>query len=104
VTLAHDEDVPAFHSEITGLQGEVFGTHTMLEVLRGTAGGGDYAALGRYVVAALLNARSGHTPFLGEAGVRKMWNDLIATGRHEPLPGMSWGAAEIVAYLDSTMY
>jgi hypothetical protein len=96
-----EEDVPRFHSVITGLRGDVFETHTMLEVLRGDAGGAEYAVVGREVVAALLNARSGRTPFLSESDVRCMWNDLITTGRYEPLPGICWGAAEIVAYLQS---
>src|SRR5689334_7107095 len=97
-------DVPQFHSQVTGLEGNVFGTRNIAEVLRGTAGGGEYAELGRYIVAALLNARSGRTPFLSEGDVRRMWNDLISSGCYEPVPSMSWGPAEIVAYLKSTMY
>lgn len=92
-----------FHSVTTGLHGTVFGDHTMLDVLRGNAGGGGYSVLGMYIAAALLNAASGRTPFLDEATVRRMWNDNLLLGYYEPAPGMRWGTAQIVAYLQSTM-
>ena len=93
----------AFHSTTTGLIGSVFGEHTLREVLEQSAGGGDYAMLGRYIVAALLNARSGRTPLLDEAAVRALWNDLVSKGYHEPLAGVRWGKDEILLYLKATM-
>lgn len=64
---------------------------------------GDIHTLGRYIVAALLNARAGRTPVLGETGVRNMWNDLVNRGYYEPTAGVRWTAGEIVAYLQTTM-
>ena len=93
-----------FHSATTGLEGTVFGKHTMLEVLGQNAGGGEYRSLGMYVAGALLNAASGRTPFLSEATVRQMWNDLVSKGWFEPTAGIKWGAAEVTAYLQSTMH
>jgi len=92
-----------FHSNTTGLGGSVFGNHTMLQVLQQTAGGGSYATLGRYIVSALLNAASGRTPFLAEATIRRMWNDLLSLGYFEPTVGIQWDAAQIVTYLRSTV-
>lgn len=70
----------------------------MLEVLDINEGGLNVGGLGRYIVAALLNARSGRTPVLTEAGVRAMWNDLINQGYYEPAPGIRWTSAEIITY------
>jgi hypothetical protein len=51
----------------------------------------------------LLNAKAGLTPVLDEARVRAMWNDFVLRGRFEPTAGVSWGAAEIVTYIKSTI-
>lgn len=93
-----------FHSSTTGFQGTVFGSHTMLDVLKQRAGGAGYATLGMYVAAALLNAAAGRTPFLGEATVRAMWNDVLIKGYFEPTAGIRWGATQVITYLQSTMY
>ena len=61
------------------------------------------AGLGRYIVAALLNARAGRTPVLDEYGVRTMWNDVVSRGYYEPTGGVQWGPSQIVAYLRTTM-
>jgi len=95
------EQPTRYHCVTTGFGGNVFGTHTMLEVLDGTQSG--LSDVGRYMVAALLNARSGRTPVLDETGVRTMWNDLVNHGYFEPTAGVQWTGAEIVAYLKSTM-
>jgi len=92
----------AYHCPTTGLGGRVFGTMSMLQVID-VRSGGSLDALGRYIVAALLNARSGRTPMLAETGVRNMWNDLINRGYYEPTAGVHWGAAEIVAYIKTTI-
>ncbi len=93
-----------FHSPTTGFQGTVFGSHTMLDVLKQRAGGAGYGTLGMYCAAALLNAASGRTPFLSEAAVRQMWNDNLSLGYYEPTPGIRWDATQIIAYLRSTMH
>jgi hypothetical protein len=74
----------------------------MIEVIDLMQSGG-LNSLGRYVVAALLNARSGRTPMLSETNVRAMWNDLINRGYYEPTAGIRWGATEIVAYIQTTI-
>ena len=93
-----------FHSPTTGFQGTVFGNGTMLDVLKQQAGGAGYAMLGMYVTAALLNAAAGRTPFLSEATVRAMWNDLLIQGYYEPTAGIRWGATQVITYLQSTMH
>ena len=92
-----------YHCVTTGLDGRIYGDRTMLEVLDINEGGLTIGGLGRYIVAALLNARSGRTPVLTETGVRAMWNDLINQGYYEPAPGIRWTSAEIITYLQTTM-
>jgi hypothetical protein len=84
------------------LGGRVFANRTMIEVIDLTQSGG-LNSLGRYIVAALLNARSGRTPMLSETTVRAMWNDLINRGYYEPTAGIRWAAPEIVAYIQTTI-
>ena len=91
-----------YHCSTTGLGGHVFAGKSMLEVIDLMQSGG-LNSLGRYIVAALLNARSGRTPVLNESSVRAMWNDLINRGYYEPTAGIRWGAAEIVAYIKTTI-
>ena len=90
-----------FHCPTTGLNGQVFPNLTMLDVLG--APGGAYATLGKYTVAALLNAKAGRVHVLPEAQVRNMWNDCVTRGYYEPAAGVRWGAAEIVAYMQKTI-
>lgn len=90
-----------FHCPTTGLGGQVFGTLTMLQVI--DAAGGSYDALGRYIVAALLNAASGRVRVLTETTARAMWNDCVTRGYFEPLAGAQWGPAECVAYIRQTI-
>ena len=92
-----------YHCPVTGFGGRVFGQRSMMDVLDMASGGTDVHSLGRYMVAALLNACSGRTPVLGEGGVRDMWNDLVNRGYYEPSVGIRWGASEIVSYLQTTM-
>lgn len=98
-----DRQATLYHCPVTGFSGRVYGDHTMLEVLDIHEGGGGTMALGRYMVAALLNACAGRTPVLSESGVRDMWNDLVNRGYYEPTAGVQWGAPEIIAYLKTTM-
>ena len=35
--------------------------------------------------------------------VGAMWNDLVNRGYYEPTAGIRWGAAEIVAYIKTTI-
>ena len=90
-----------FHQ--AGFQGSQFSGLTLLDVLGEQGNAGGYAALGRHIVAALLNAASGKTPVLSVFAVLTIWNDFVATGRYEPTAGVYWDADKIVAYLKSTM-
>jgi hypothetical protein len=92
-----------YHCPTTGFSGHVFGDRTMLEVLDIGEGGGGLRGLGRYMVAALLNACCGRTPVLTETAVRGMWNDMVNRGYYEPTAGVQWQAPEIIAYLRTTM-
>ena len=91
-----------YHCSTTGLGGHVFAGKSMIEVIDLLQSGG-LNSLGRYIVAALLNARSGRTPMLSETNVRAMWNDLINRGYYEPTAGIRWGATEIVTYIKTTI-
>lgn len=98
-----DQRATLYHCPTTGFGGRIYGDHTMLEVLDIHEGGGGTTSLGRYMVAALLNACAGRTPVLTESGVRDMWNDLVNRGYYEPTAGVHWQAPEIIAYLKTTM-
>jgi hypothetical protein len=95
-------DATQFHCTTTGFNGTCFSTDTMLDVLNLTD---DLSlrSVGRYVTAALLNARSGRTPVLSETTVRSMWNSYITKGYYEPTAGIQWQAPQIIAYIKSTI-
>jgi hypothetical protein len=99
---AHGYSATAFHCPTTGLNGTTFYPKSMMEVMS-LADDGSICTLGRYIGAALLNARSGLTPVLNESNVRGMWNGYIASGYFQPAAGIKWGAAEIVAYIKTTL-
>ena len=90
-----------FHQ--VGFQGSQFSGLTLLDVLGENGNAGGFGALGRHIVAALLNAASGKTPVLSVMAVLTIWNDFVTTGRYEPTAGVYWDAEKIVAYLKSTM-
>lgn len=90
-----------FHSPVTGLFGDIFHHKTFLEVLE--LPGGGLQDLGKYIAAAMLNARSGRTPMLDETRVRQMWNDYVSMRSFEPTAGVRWDIPQIVLYIRSTM-
>ncbi len=100
ITQTSTQPGTPFHCATTGFAGSTYGAMSMLDVIGADS---NAAGLGRYVVAALLNARAGRTPVLNEFGVRSMWNDYLSRGYYEPTGGVQWGAAQIVAYLKTTM-
>lgn len=60
--------------------------------------------LGSHIVAALLNAASGKTDgVLTVAQVKNMWKECQIKGYFEPIAGVKWSPAQVVAYLQSTM-
>lgn len=79
----------------------VFSGKTLLQVLE-TGGGGVYE-LGRYVVAALLNAASGKTPVVNVIQIKAMWTATCGGGYYEPTAGIKWYMQDVVQYLNSTM-
>ncbi|HVE50702.1 MAG TPA: hypothetical protein VNG69_13945 [Casimicrobiaceae bacterium] len=81
--------------------GNVFGSKTMLEVLRMNGQSG-YADLGAHIAAALLNSASGLTPVLSQPQIRVIWNEYVARGYYEPAAGKRWTAYDIIAYLQTT--
>lgn len=83
--------------------GQAFKTMTLMQVLE-TGGGGGVADMGRYIVAALLNAQSGKTPVLSVQAVKDLWSDYEADGQAEVTAGVFWGPEEIKAYIESTWF
>ena len=61
------------------------------------------ANVGRYLLAAYLNAAAGYTSFLTTTMVRQIWNEWSLQGYYEPIAGQKWFAADIVTYLSGTM-
>lgn len=60
--------------------------------------------LGSHIVAALLNAASGKTTgVLTVEKVKTMWTECQTKGYFEPIAGVKWTPAQVVAYLKSTM-
>lgn len=65
----------------------------------------DSSGIGKYCMAAYLNAVSGLTPFLPPAKVIQIFNDWALTGYFHPIssnPSIKWDAAKIVDYLSKT--
>ncbi|MHB8916128.1 MAG: hypothetical protein ACYC4K_09995 [Thiobacillus sp.] len=64
----------------------------------------DNDALGAHIAAALLNAMSGKTPgVLTVEKVKTMWSECQIKGFFEPIAGVKWLPAKVVAYLKTTM-
>lgn len=82
--------------------GSGFPGKTLLDVLN-TSGNANYAALGRHLAAAYLNFKIGWVPttVLSLQDLIDMWNGRA--GSYSPTAGVTWNAAQIVAYLVTTM-
>jgi len=96
------QDATLYHCPTTGLGGALFSGSTMRHVMN-LSDDGATRTLGRYIAAALLNAKAGMTPTLSETTVRQMWNDVTTTGRFEPTAGIGWGPSEVITYIKSTI-
>ena len=55
-----------------------------------------------HLTAALLNARSGWTPFLTEELIQGMFLEWRTKGTYAPTVNVQWDAHEIVKYLKAT--
>jgi len=76
-------------------------TATLLDILKlaGTPPIDDVAQL---LVAALLNATAGFTPFLPPQVIKHMWAEWSTQQRFTPSAGASWNHDELVGYLRIT--
>lgn len=90
-----------FKDHFNSMLSSPYSKYTLLELLSPQQD--DPHNLGMHLVAALLNARKGWTPFLDEAKVKAMFAEWQATGVFHPTATVSWTAPEIVTYLQSTM-
>lgn len=93
----------AFIGTATGLGGpQTPSPNTMYAVLKGNATGLADLTLAQDIVAALLNAAAGKTPFLSTATVQQMWNSYANQTYYQVSPGIRWYAADLKKYLQST--
>ena len=56
----------------------------------------------KHLVVAILNARSGKTPFLTEATIKSIFDEWRAIGTFSPTAGVAWDASQIINYLSQT--
>ncbi len=56
----------------------------------------------KHLVVAILNARSGKTPFLTEATIKSIFDEWQAIGTFSPTAGVAWDASQIINYLSQT--
>lgn len=95
-----------FKSRFTQL-GPYSASDTLFSVLDNP--GGDVLALGRHIVATLLNAQAGLIPptILTAAGVVSLWDNFVLAGYkfypNAPSTTPVWGAAELTAWLAAMM-
>ncbi len=84
--------------------GNPFGPNaTLLDVLN--LGGGGYIAVGRHIVAALLNAKTGIATVLTVPQVLAIWAKFAYPGlytSYQVSPGVLWTADQLDAYLVTT--
>lgn len=86
----------------TGLTGTAPSPNTMYNVLKGNASPLADLTLAQDIVAALLNAAQGLTPFLTTATIQQMWNSYVSLGYYQVSPGIKWYPTQIKNYLQST--
>jgi len=98
ITGAVERKATMFHACFTGSQ---FNGKSLLEVLDPSTS--DRTGMGRYAVAALLNAQAGKTPVLTVATVKNIWSECTSKGYYELSAGVRCYPKEIIAYLKTTM-
>ena len=80
--------------------GSPFEQCTLAEMIAGHEA--DTQKLCMYLTAALLNARSGWTPFLSEETIQAIYLEWRNKGYFTPTANVQWMAADIVNYLRAT--
>lgn len=102
-------DGTPFNSLPLVVQSSIYSTYTLMQVLQfappAAPLAGDSAAVGPYIVAAILNAKAGLTsPALTEAQSVAIFNSWVSSGTYTPIVGgPAWNDTQIVAYLLTTM-
>jgi len=82
--------------------GSIYVRYSMMQVIW-LNGNQDPYQLGAHFVAAILNARLNLTPVLSASQIVNIFNEWNLSGFYEPTAGVHWYAADIVAYLQSTL-
>ena len=82
--------------------GSLYSEYSMMQVIW-LNGNQDPYQLGAHFVAAILNAKIGYTPVLGDSQLMNMFKEWNRNGFFEPTAGVKWYAEEIVTYLQSTL-
>lgn len=80
--------------------GSAFEGCTLAEMVSGFDADPD--RVGMHLTAALLNSRSGWTPFLSEELIQAMFLEWRTKGSFAPTVNVQWDSAEIVRYLKAT--
>ena len=84
---------------VFGGNSPVYGNATMQDIVSSVD---PNQLLGTHLVAALLNARSGFTPFLSETTIKAMYSEWLLDGTFSPTAGVDWGVPQMVSYLVQT--
>lgn len=87
----------------TGIQGSRYAGKTLIQVLNPqtfqNVPGKDPGGIGRHMVAAWLNFKSGKVNVLDDVTLKKMWNEYLGDGTYSPAAGVNWDACTIVRYI-----
>jgi hypothetical protein len=84
-------------TSVFGSGGGISSNSSLLDML---SGGNPLAS---NIVAAFLNAVSGRNVTPSADVVKGIWGEVVTTGHFSPVAGVTWLAADIIAYLQSTM-
>jgi hypothetical protein len=72
-------------------------------LLDGTASCDAGLNMGKYMLAAYLNIKSGRVNFLSIEALQAAWNEWSSKGYYAPMAGQKWYPGDIVGYLYGTM-
>jgi hypothetical protein len=89
-----------FHRLFSCGPGSAFETCSLAEIVSGHQADPEFVAM--HLTAALLNSRSGWTPFLSEETIQAMFLEWRTKGTYTPTVNVEWGSTDIVNYLKAT--